>query len=201
MSLTIKLQLVSHLNINHNKNHANKLIKNKNNTFGNILKFLPKPTFGNNSLTVTKRYNNKVKRRMHGNFMIKSSLIEPDGGVLVDLMVPENERESKVLEAKSLPNVKLTKVDYEWVHVIGEGWASPLKGFMRENEYLQSLHFNSLRLKDGSFVNMSLPIVLSIDDETKEKIGSSSNVGLIGPDGDCVGILRRLVLSIVFFWH
>ncbi|WJX70730.1 AP-2 complex subunit sigma, variant 2 [Trifolium repens] len=124
--------------------------------------------------------------------MIKSSLIEPDGGVLVDLVVPENQRDSKVLEAKSLPNVKLTKVDFEWVHVICEGWASPLKGFMRENEYLQSLHFNSLRLNDGSFVNMSLPIVLSIDDETKERIGSSSNVGLIGPNGDYVGILRSI---------
>ncbi|KAK2366079.1 Pseudouridine synthase/archaeosine transglycosylase family protein [Trifolium repens] len=129
---------------------------------------------------------------MQESFMIKSSLIEPDGGVLVDLVVPENQRDSKVLEAKSLPNVKLTKVDFEWVHVIGEGWASPLKGFMRENEYLQSLHFNSLRLNDGSFVNMSLPIVLSIDDETKERIGSSSNVGLIGPNGDYVGILRSI---------
>ncbi|GAU38646.1 hypothetical protein TSUD_276850 [Trifolium subterraneum] len=129
---------------------------------------------------------------MQESFMIKSSLIEPDGGVLVDLVVPENQRDSKVLEAKSLPNVKLTKVDFEWVHVICEGWASPLKGFMRENEYLQSLHFNSLRLNDGSFVNMSLPIVLSIDDETKERIGSSSNVGLIGPNGDYVGILRSI---------
>lgn len=42
---------------------------------------------------------------------------------------------------------------------------------MREDEYLQSLHFNSLRLKDGSAVNMSLPIVLSIDDKTKEELG------------------------------
>jgi 3'-phosphoadenosine 5'-phosphosulfate synthase len=186
MSLTIKLQLLSH----NNHYHANKLIKNK--TFCNKTNFLPKPIFGNNPLFITK-CNKKVNRRMQESFMIKSSLIEPDGGVLVDLVVPENQRDSKVLEAKSLPNVKLTKVDFEWVHVICEGWASPLKGFMRENEYLQSLHFNSLRLNDGSFVNMSLPIVLSIDDETKERIGSSSNVGLIGPNGDYVGILRRLV--------
>ncbi|WJX65790.1 AP-2 complex subunit sigma [Trifolium repens] len=184
MSLTIKLQLLSH----NNHCHANKLIKNK--TFCNKTNFLPNPIFGNNPLIITKC--NKKVRRMQESFMIKSSLIEPDGGVLVDLVVPENQRDSKVLEAKSLPNVKLTKVDFEWVHVIGEGWASPLKGFMRENEYLQSLHFNSLRLNDGSFVNMSLPIVLSIDDETKERIGSSSNVGLIGPNGDYVGILRSI---------
>ncbi|KAK8642369.1 hypothetical protein V6N13_011715 [Hibiscus sabdariffa] len=124
--------------------------------------------------------------------VIRSSLIEPDGGVLVDLVVPESEREAKSVEAESLPKVWLTKIDVEWLHVISEGWASPLKGFMREDEYLQSLHFNSLRLKDGSFVNMSLPIVLAIDDETKERIASSSDVGLVWPDGELIAILRSI---------
>lgn len=126
--------------------------------------------------------------------VIKSSLIEPDGGVLVDLVVPESERETKTVEAQSMSKVRLTKIDLEWVHVISEGWASPLKGFMREDEYLQSLHFNSLRMNDGSIVNMSLPIVLGIDDETKEGIGSSSAVGLVGPDGDLIAILRRFIV-------
>lgn len=125
-------------------------------------------------------------------FSIKSSLIDPDGGALVDLVVPESERAKKKSEAEAMPKVRLTKVDIEWVHVISEGWASPLRGFMRESEYLQSLHFNCLRMKDGSVANMSLPIVLAIDDETKERIGSSPNVGLVGPDGDLVGILRSI---------
>lgn len=127
--------------------------------------------------------------------VIKSSLIDPDGGSLIDLVVPKNERDLKVLEAESLPKVRLTKIDLEWVHVLSEGWASPLKGFMRENEYLQSLHFNSLRMEDGSIVNMSLPIVLAIDEQTKEQIGSSSNVALVGPNGDLVAILRRFASS------
>lgn len=54
--------------------------------------------------------------------------------------------------------------------MISEGWTSPLKEFMREDEYLQSLHFNCLRMKDGSLVNMSLPIVLAIDDDDKDKM-------------------------------
>lgn len=123
---------------------------------------------------------------------IKSSLIDPDGGSLVDLVVPESQRAAKISEAESMPKVKLTKIDLEWVHVISEGWASPLRGFMRENEYLQSLHFNCLRLKDGSVVNMSLPIVLAIDDERKEKIGGSTDVALTGPNDALVGILRRI---------
>lgn len=123
---------------------------------------------------------------------IRSSLIDPDGGALVDLVVPESKKASKALEAESLPKVNLTKVDLEWVHVISEGWASPLRGFMREDQYLQSLHFNSLRSQDGSVVNMSLPIVMAIDDETKERIGSSPNVGLLGPNGDLIGILSSI---------
>lgn len=125
--------------------------------------------------------------------MVKSSLIDPDGGSLVDLVVPEGKRALRISEAEAMPKVKLTKIDLEWVHVISEGWASPLKGFMREDEYLQSLHFNCLRMSDGSLVNMSLPIVLAIDDGVKEKIGGSSSVALIGPQGDLVGILSRLV--------
>ena len=124
---------------------------------------------------------------------IKSSLIDPDGGSLVDLVVPESGRELKAIEAASMTKVKLTKIDVEWVHVVSEGWATPLKGFIRENEYLQSLHFNSLKMEDRSVVNMSLSIVLAIDDETKERIGSEKNVALVAPDGELIGSLRRLI--------
>lgn len=128
--------------------------------------------------------------------VVKSSLIEPDGGSLVDLVVSESQSLARISVAESLPKVRLTKIDVEWVHVISEGWASPLRGFMREDEYLQSLHFNSLRLKNGSIVNMSLPIVLAIDDEDKERIGGSSDVALVGPGGDLIAILRRSVYSL-----
>jgi len=35
-------------------------------------------------------------------------------------------------------------LDLQWVQVLAEGWASPLKGFMREREFLQVLHFGNL---------------------------------------------------------
>ncbi|KAK9271285.1 hypothetical protein L1049_026875 [Liquidambar formosana] len=124
--------------------------------------------------------------------VIKSSLIDADGGILVNRVVPEAERGLKAVEAGSMPKVRLTKIDLQWVHVISEGWASPLKGFMKEDEYLQSLHFNIMRMKDGSIVNMSLPIVLAIDDKVKEQIGSSPDVALIGPTGGLIGILRSI---------
>ncbi|KAG6429279.1 hypothetical protein SASPL_107324 [Salvia splendens] len=124
--------------------------------------------------------------------MVRSSLIEPDGGALVDLVVPESQRAAKIAEAEALPKVRLGKIDVEWVHVVSEGWASPLKGFMREDEYLQSLHFNCVRMEDGTLVNMSLPIVLPIDDDVKAQIGDSTSVALVGTDGDFVAILSSI---------
>ncbi|KAH0852910.1 hypothetical protein HID58_090747 [Brassica napus] len=63
---------------------------------------------------------------------------------------------------------------------------------MRESEFLQTLHFNSLRLDDGSVVNMSVPIVLAIDDEQKASIGESKRVALVGSDGNPVAILSDI---------
>ncbi|KAL1322925.1 hypothetical protein HN51_067932 [Arachis hypogaea] len=186
MSLSIKLHVTtSHLNyLNH---HA------KTNTNTSTSNIRTKPIYTSNPLIITTSRSRKMSLGCYGAPFIKSSLIEPDGGALVDLVVSESQRGPKILEAEALPKVKLTKIDIEWVHVISEGWASPLRGFMREDEYLQSLHFNALRLKgNGSLVNMSLPIVLAIDDQTKEKIGNSSNVGLLGPSGDCIAILRSI---------
>jgi 3'-phosphoadenosine 5'-phosphosulfate synthase len=45
---------------------------------------------------------------------------------------------------ESLPRARLTDIDVNWLHVISEGWAPPLRGFMREGVLLQALHFNSL---------------------------------------------------------
>lgn len=189
MSLTIKLQSnntstnTTCLNLNP---YTKKIHKNPN-------FIVSKPIYHSNLLTpfVFHQKMTPLKQMLS----IKSSLIDPDGGSLVDLVVPEAQRAVKASEAESLPKVKLTKIDLEWVHVISEGWANPLKGFMRENEYLQSLHFNSLRMEDGSVVNMSLPIVLAINDDAKQTVGSSPDVALLGPNQDLVAILRRLVFT------
>lgn len=122
----------------------------------------------------------------------RAALIEPDGGALVEVVVPPGERAAKAAEAKGLPHLTITRMDLEWVHVVSEGWASPLSGFMRQAEYLQALHFNCLRLPDGSLVNMSIPIVLAIDDAQKDSLGLSTSVTLVGPRGNLVAILRNI---------
>ena len=52
--------------------------------------------------------------------------------------------------------------------MLSEGWASPLTGFMTEDQYLQTLHFNNL-LGQG-FYSQSVPIVLPISTEVKQSL-------------------------------
>ncbi|XP_056169886.1 ATP sulfurylase 1, chloroplastic-like [Syzygium oleosum] len=132
------------------------------------------------------------RRRRHPGLRVRSGLIEPDGGRLSELVVEEPLRRARARESLALPRVKLSRIDLEWVHVLSEGWASPLRGFMRESEFLQTLHFNALRLADGSVVNMSVPIVLAVDDADRHRIGESSKVALFDADDNPVAILSDI---------
>lgn len=38
--------------------------------------------------------------------------------------------------AENLPKLDIGVVDLQWLQVLSEGWAYPLKGFMREQEFL-----------------------------------------------------------------
>ncbi len=85
-----------------------------------------------------------------------------------ELMVDPGKAEEAKAAAEKLPSVEINKVDLQWVQVLGEGWASPLNGFMREREFLQCQHFNCLL--DNGVTNQSVPIVLAISTEDKEKL-------------------------------
>ncbi len=60
--------------------------------------------------------------------------------------------------------------------VLSEGWATPLTGFMREREFLQCQHYGCLL--DGGAVNQSIPIVLPIKTEDKERLDGCSAFAL-----------------------
>ena len=61
-----------------------------------------------------------------------------------ELEVAPSLLEQATAEAEGLPSFEIGEIDLQWVQVLGEGWARPLTGFMREKEYLQSQHFNCL---------------------------------------------------------
>jgi len=134
----------------------------------------------------------------------------PDGGEAVNLMVPPSQLAAKQAEAATLPAVPLTDLDVNWLQVIAEGWASPLRGFMREGTLVQTLHFNSLladstnisggylnaptQWMQSSFprdrVSMPIPIVLPITDFTRRAIAGASAVALTNAAGVPLAILR-----------
>lgn len=108
-----------------------------------------------------------------------------------ELFVDPSVKEKIIHEAKSLQSIPLSLVEMQWLQVLAEGWAYPLKGFMRENEYLQVLHFNSIISYDGVFrENQSVPIVLSVSTETKDNLDGVSAAALTF-NGKAVAILRK----------
>eukprot|EP00542_Grammatophora_oceanica_P020344 CAMPEP_0194037038 /NCGR_PEP_ID=MMETSP0009_2-20130614/9392_1 /TAXON_ID=210454 /ORGANISM="Grammatophora oceanica, Strain CCMP 410" /LENGTH=1164 /DNA_ID=CAMNT_0038679029 /DNA_START=54 /DNA_END=3548 /DNA_ORIENTATION=+ len=144
-------------------------------------------------------------------------LPNPDGDEIVDLHVSDAERPAKIAEAATLPKVRMTDLELNWLQTIGEGWASPLKGFMREGTLLETLHFNSILVDPFNLtgnvdrltsttdfanfpehppptrVSMSLPITLSCTSYTREMIERSNKnaVALVTQMGETVAILRN----------
>jgi 3'-phosphoadenosine 5'-phosphosulfate synthase len=141
-------------------------------------------------------------------------LTPPDGATTIDLMVPAADRESELEAAAKMPQVLLSDVDLQFTQVIGEGWAAPQRGFMREGPLLQTLHFNSILVdmqnltgaggnderqtdwSDTSTVvqnfdreSSPIPMVLPITAATKALIGKAPRVALVTKAGDIVATL------------
>lgn len=106
-----------------------------------------------------------------------------------DLFIPENKMKTVLNEIENLPRFEITEVDLQWIQVLSEGWAFPLKGFMREEEYLQSQHFNCVLTENG-FVNQSIPIVLPLSSDDKDRLCSSPSIALYHNE-KCYAILRK----------
>lgn len=143
-------------------------------------------------------------------------LPNPDGDEMIDLHTPEDERGARTVYAATLPKVLLSDIDLNWLQTVGEGWAAPLKGFMREGTLLETLHFNSItvdpfNLTDNKLkhetrtdfanfpefpppdrVSMSVPITLTITDLTKKIVedSGSPDVALVTTMGHTVAILK-----------
>ncbi|KAL3197714.1 hypothetical protein MRX96_044777 [Rhipicephalus microplus] len=91
-------------------------------------------------------------------------------------------------EAVTLPSVEISKLDLQWVQVLSEGWATPLTGFMREAEFLQSQHFGCYL--EGGVTNQSIPIVLPVTTEDKNRLENEPAFAL-KYNGKVYAILRQ----------
>lgn len=94
-----------------------------------------------------------------------------------ELFVPASQLASAKEEAENLPKLNITKLDCQWLQVLSEGWAAPLTGFMREREFLQCQHFGCLL--DGGVSNQSIPIVLPLASQHKERLYEAKAITLV----------------------
>merc|ERR1719473_719457 len=97
--------------------------------------------------------------------------------------------------AASLPSLTLNREAKEWVHVLSEGWATPLTGFMKEQDYLSSLHYQHIN-RDGELVPMPVPIILPLTAAEKDAI-TGTELALKDETGEVVAVLK----DIEFFAH
>ena len=147
---------------------------------------------------------------------LPNGLPYPDGDEIVDLLVSKEQLSKLRVEAETLPKALLTDIDVNWLQTVAEGWAAPLKGFMREGTLLQTIHFNSILVDPMNItgskglnemktdfldfktvppkrVSMSVPIVLPCTAYTKNGIESSDKkaVALVNKHGQIMAILRN----------
>ena len=110
---------------------------------------LPQPS--NQVVSISLYFILKYKKLAHiSQFFVKAD----------DLMVPAEKLAEAKAEAERLPSLEIEELELQWLQVLGEGWAAPLKGFMKEREFLQCQHFNCLL--DDKSTNQSIPIVLPL---------------------------------------
>ena len=86
-------------------------------------------------------------------------LITPYGGNLIDLLVPDKEREELQTRANTLPRLRITQRNACDLELLATGGFSPLDRFMGSEDYTRVLE--EMRLAEGKL--FSIPITLPVD--------------------------------------
>lgn len=128
---------------------------------------------------------NKVLRMLVDHHLIPSAVMDP-----VDAHLPFLQKNNFIEASALLPKINISKTSLQWAQVIAEGWATPLAGFMDEDELLQCMHFKTITV-DNMTHNQSIPIVLPITDEEEASIHKMSSVCL-NHQGKSIGLLTDI---------
>ncbi len=112
-------------------------------------------------------------------------LIDPHGGVLVDLLVgPERAAELKV-RSKEWKSWDLTDRQLCDLELILNGGFSPLAGFMGKEDYTSVC--SEMRLADGTL--WPIPITLDVSEEFASDLSTGEKVVLRDPEGMMLAVL------------
>jgi sulfate adenylyltransferase len=114
-----------------------------------------------------------------------SGLIEPYGGKLVDLMVPEEAMDEALEYASNLPSIRLSERSVCDLELLAVGAFSPLDRFMSEADHQSVL--DNMRLTNGYV--FPIPIPLPIEDDEKAAIDIGQDIALRSPRNELLAIM------------
>ncbi len=117
--------------------------------------------------------------------MVKE-LIAPHGGMLINRVIPENQRSEMLARAENAPKVQLSAVSLSDVMLIAMGVVSPLKGFMGQADYRRVVQ--DMHLETGE--PWTIPITLPVDGETANSLEIGQDIALTDEDGNLIALLE-----------
>lgn len=118
--------------------------------------------------------------------MTETTLIEPHGGELCELMLEGAALEQAKQEALELPSIALTPRQECDIELLLNGGFSPLKGFLNKADYDSVVE--SMRTTDG--VLWPMPITLDVDSDTAASVSEGGKVALRDRTGLLLAIME-----------
>jgi len=114
------------------------------------------------------------------------STIQPHGGTLINRIAEGQEREQLLKQASGLRQIRVNAWTISDIDCIGVGAFSPLKGFLKQNDYRSVL--DHMRLSDGTV--WSIPVTLAVEDAVFADLKLGEKLALVGEaDGVVYAIL------------
>lgn len=107
------------------------------------------------------------------------SSIKPHGGVLINRVANEAEREVLLAEAAALQSIIVNTWAISDLDLIGVGAFSPLTGFMNEMDYRSVVE--NMRLANGTV--WSIPVTLAVEEARASELTVGQKASLVGEDG------------------
>lgn len=114
----------------------------------------------------------------------RTQLIEPYGGTLVNLLVPDDEREIIMNHAAMLPRLQLTTRNLCDLELLASGGFSPLRRFLGRDDYRRVLA--EMRLVDDTL--FPIPITLAVEPRTDLHL--DSEIALVDQRNELLAVMR-----------
>lgn len=117
---------------------------------------------------------------------MESTLIEPHGGTLVNLLVDEDRQHSMKRASRDWPSWDLTERQLCDLELLISGGFSPLTGFLTEQDYNSVV--NDMRLANGTIWPM--PITLDITEKVAKSLEPGDRLALRDHEGVMIAAIK-----------